>query len=272
MSLWPHGVVTNCFKSLLDRGESLAEICRRCELIGLGYIELRQYSLDCDPRSLSEGDLRLHFEKIRDAVTAIEFDYAIDIPFLSGTLVEAQDDIRDAMAIAESVAGSHRPHIRIVDTTTRGEHAAKRISESVASLVALGQELNSHGIALSVEHAKQPWHVFWEVFVEARQRCGNDYLKLCFDPANFALALEMPKLLEVESRLPIEVVSMFHVKQSDGPRITTSLGGGDIDWNGQYEFLFQAGYERALMFEMTTSDEIWNELEAAMATWRSYMS
>lgn len=272
MKLWPHGVVTNCFKWHLDQGEQLSQVCRRCEQMGLKYIELRQFSLDCDPRKMNESELHRHFAELRESCEDAEFDYAIDIPFLSGDLKTATSDILDAVVIAKAVAGNNLPHVRIVDTTTSADTAVGRIDESAESLVSLAQNLKGQGICLSVEHAKQKWSTFWEVFTRARQACGDGELELCFDPANFALAEEMQLLAGVEATLPVEMISMFHVKQSDGPRITTSLGAGDIDWAEQYRFLAEREYDRALMFEMTTSSRIWEELEAAMTLWRGYMS
>ena len=272
MKLWPHGVVTNCFKWCLDQGETLAAICQRCEQIGLRYIELRQFSLDCDPRELTESELQRHFSAIRESCEDVEFDYAIDIPVLSGRLDSATADINDAVVIAQTIAGNDPPHIRIVDTTTTAQTALAHIDESVKSLVSLATELKRQGGRLSVEHAKQNWSTFWEVFTSASHACGDGFLALCFDPANFALAEEMHLLADVESTLPVELISMFHVKQSDGPRITTSLGAGDIQWREQFQFLMEREYQQALMFEMTTSPHIWEELESAMTQWRGYMS
>ncbi|MFL2871002.1 MAG: sugar phosphate isomerase/epimerase family protein [Pirellulaceae bacterium] len=272
MKLWPHGVVTNCFKWYLDQGEGLASICQRCEQMGLRYIELRQFSLDCDPRELNDNDLQNHFLNVRESCESIEFDYAIDIPFLSGNLDSAAADINDAVLIANAIAGNDRPHIRIVDTTTTPQSAREHAADSVASLVSLANHLSGLGICLSIEHAKQNWQTFWEVFSNACQLCGDGVLSLCFDPANFALAEELHLLPDVQATLPVDVISMFHVKQSDGPRITTSLEAGDIQWRDQFQYLSDKGYERALMFEMTTSSRIWAELESAMSQWRGYMS
>ena len=272
MKLWPHGVVTNCFKWYLDQGDRLVAICQRCEQMGLKYIELRQFSLDCDPRELTESELQRHFSIIRESCEDIEFDYAIDIPVLSGCLDSATADIKDAVVIAQTIAGNDPPHVRIVDTTTTAQKAIAHIDESVQSLVSLATELERQGVRLSVEHAKQNWSTFWEVFTGASDACGGGVLGLCFDPANFSLAEETHLLADVESTLPVELISMFHVKQSDGPRITTSLGVGDIQWREQFQYLVERGYERALMFEMTTSPNIWEELESALTQWRGYMS
>lgn len=277
------GVVSNCWKLQLDAGERLDSLISQASDAGFRFVELRQACLgECEnpetrlPNADALASLAAQFPEIT-------FDLAVELPIFSRSISAVSSDVRVLLDAAQALSDSGQandqvgisrpPHLRIVDLDSKVvppagiECAEGDVSESsfylddvMTSLRLLQDELSS-GI-LSVEHSFQPWNGFRQLFEAVRlEGCDakivTPSLKLCYDPCNLWLSGDGPTANKITSTLPINWLSMVHLKQRRDGGISSRLEAGDVDWLQHLRILNQAGYTGPLLFEIESSKDVW---------------
>lgn len=262
------GIVSNCWRVQLDRGQSLANLIDEAWRRGFRAVELRQGSLgefESDAAQAEGSESARH--RLRDLARQfpeIEFDLAISLPIFSESITINDQRFRDALVAAQCVTLDSDPHLRLVDTTTRTRDLDEQsIQLAAANLSGMTQQLIQEGGRLSVEHAYQSWSCFCSILNAARQRLTQhaDKLRCCFDPCNLLLtesASAIPAI--VESVVPIHV-SMIHLKQSRRGQILPDLGEGDVPWTSLLPSLNAQGPQGPWLFEVAPDDNLWENLE-----------
>jgi hypothetical protein len=262
------GLVSNCWKTQLDAGSDLESLidegCQR----GFSVVELRQ---TCMGR-FEQGEIPL---PDADAITVlpqrfpgVRFNVAVQVPFLSSDMTILNTVFVVSSWAAQAVAGETPPHLRLVDLTTVGDAEDWANRDSIAERLAeLTRTLIEIDGVLSVEHSRQPWEFFRTVFNSARERLGTDAdrLRLCYDPCNLLVPGDDVDPNEVTGSLAAVELSMVHFKQRCDGRTDTRVGDGDIDWKTQAELLAQMNYAGPGLFEVTSSEALWDDLEESIA-------
>ena len=262
------GIVSNCWKQQLDRGQSLVQLIEQAQARGFRAVELRRGSLgefeaDVAAASVSQG-VCLRLAEFAKQFRSIDFDLAIDFPFFGVQPPVESDDIRSSIEAAKWLAHDGSPHLRLVDTVTRSRDPDSTAIESATDvLVTMTQRMIQQGGRLSVEHAYQSWGTFRSVMSQARYRLGADAdrLRCCFDPCNLLLtepADQIPGIVETIS--PAEV-SMIHIKQRRNGSIQPDIQGGDLDWPALLKSLTSHQHHGPWLFEIAACEDIWTHLE-----------
>ncbi len=264
---WPLGLVSNCWKTQLDVGVGLDSLIVEAEQRGLSVIELRQTCIGDyeDGPSFTPNATRL--TQLQTRFQHIQFNIALSLPCLSGSLLS--DDLLFVAGknAAVALAGSHAPHLRLVDlqtptdqcTAESVEHAACRLAELTLSLKEVG------GI-LSIEHAWQPWSWFCAVLWAARKRLGNgaDQLRLCFDPCNLLLTEPIQDFDGIVASVELSGLSMIHIKQRRDGKIQPDLTAGDLHWPSLISQLVAREYCGPILFEIAPHTDVWSHLDDAL--------
>lgn len=262
------GIVSNCWKQQLDRGQSLVQMIEQAQARGFRAVELRRGSLgdfeaDVAAASVSK-DAGHRLAELAKQFRSIDFDLAIDFPFFGVQPPLDGDDIRSSIEAAKWLAHDGSPHLRLVDTATRSRDPDSTAIESATDvLVTMALRMVQQDGRLSVEHAYQSWGTFQLVMSQARRRLGAnaDRLRCCFDPCNLLLtepADQIPGIVETIS--PAEV-SMIHIKQRRNGSIQPDVLAGDLDWPALLKSLTSHQHHGPWLFEIAACDDVWTHLE-----------
>jgi len=262
------GLVSNCWKVQLDSGVSLSSLVERASLEGFRFVELRQGCLgeceDSETRLPNAGVLK----KLAQNFPEITFDLAVELPVFS-EFIDVSSKTADAMLRgARAISENDRPaHLRIVDLVSKAvphgradavvANAAFYLEDVVESLRNLKAQLP--GGIVSVEHSFQPWTGFRRVF-ESTSPVGGSLsaaVQLCYDPCNLWLTEDGKNANEITARLPVEWLSMVHLKQRVHGAISPRLEPGDVDWSRQLSLFNSAGYTGPFLFETAPSEDVW---------------
>ncbi|MCX7419226.1 MAG: hypothetical protein NT013_06770 [Planctomycetia bacterium] len=264
---WPLGLVSNCWKTQLDAGVALDWLIDEAEQRGLSVIELRQTCIGDyeDGSSFTPNATRL--TDLQKRFPQIQFNIALSLPCFSGRFLSDDLLFIAGKNAAVALAGSHIPHLRLVDlqtptdqyTTESVEHAACRLREMTLSLKEVG------GI-LSIEHAWQPWSWFCAVLSAARKRLENDaeLLRLCFDPCNLLLTEPIGDIDHIVASIELSGLSMIHLKQRRNGKIQPDLTVGDLDWPSLIGQFVAREYYGPILFEIAPHTDLWSHLDDAM--------
>jgi sugar phosphate isomerase/epimerase len=262
------GLVSNCWKIQLDAGVPLSRLVGRAVEEGFRFVELRQGCLgECEG-----SETRLpHAEALKTLAQnfpEVTFDLAIELPVFSEPTDVASPAVSAMLSGARVLASNDRPaHLRIVDLVSKSvpneqsafddRTSSFRLKDVVESLRNLTSELPS-GI-VSVEHSFQPWTGFRKLFEVTKSRNdGPDALpQLCYDPCNLWLTDDAENANQITKSLPVEWLSMVHLKQRVAGSISTRMEPGDVDWPQQIQLLNHAGYEGPYLFETAPSNDVW---------------
>lgn len=259
------GIVSNCWRMQLDEGSRIESLIERAMQFGLRQFELRQGALgDCetvnrDPIPERLGSLAEHFPEA-------EFNIAVEMSVVTGTPSVNVDFQARCIAAAAALAlpsVSLKPHLRIVDlsgsTVATDDARSRALDEIVTMNETLREECCS--AVLSLEHSIQPWPEFRVLFDESRSAVD---LKLCFDPCNLWLCDRNPPLREIVNSIPVEAISMLHVKQRDrdSNTILPGLDAGVVPWPEPVRQLEAAGYTGPILFETASCPDIFSQTEA----------
>ena len=259
------GIVTNCWQTLLEQGHPIGDLVRHGRDLGCPVIELRQGSLgtaETDAQLARPDQLALLAEDAPD----IDFDYAMAFPFMSREADYQHEALSLGQQAALATAGRHGAHLRIVDVTTTAH--SPDLSPNALSLLGLATDCREKGIRLSLEHARQPWNLFYETVSQVRQALDSPlFPAICFDPANFSLVGEQDLSAGLLESLDLSEISMVHIKQFRDGRFLESLQPGAVDWHQHRTLLQQRGYEGPLHLEITASEAIWECLEESLRYW-----
>ena len=265
------GLVSNCWKMQLESGESLFALIARAVDTGFRFVELRQGCLgECeDPETrLPHVDA---LASLANKFPEVTFDLAVELPIFASPITVASDDVRTMLDGAHALSDASRPaHLRIVDLVSKrvpGSRADVAETESgfcledvIASLHELQHELAS-GV-VSVEHSYQPWSGFCRLFETARSTSGEpnssgQLLRLCYDPCNLWISGDGDSANEITEALPVDWLSMVHLKQRCGGAVSTRFEPGEVDWLRQLAALNRAAYAGPFLFETAPTEDVW---------------
>jgi sugar phosphate isomerase/epimerase len=257
------GIVSNCWKVLLDGGTPLEElIARGCEL-GYRVIELRQGALGAfeDARGRPLPELLSQLPRQFDDV---QFNLAVEMPFLDPAATV--DPVRwdEAFTGAQALSGRFPPHLRLVDLTTGPDRFEEIAAEDLAASLILGAEaLAEANGCLSVEHAREPWKLLHGALSHARRSRPDlaPHLKLCYDPVNLLMTADAPDPTAVTQSLTADELSMVHFKQRRSGTPLPTVAEGEIDWTAQAAAIRSLDYSGPGLFEIAPHEDVWNHLE-----------
>lgn len=261
------GVVSNCWKTQLDAGERLIDLVQRAEQQGYRAIELRQTCLG-DFETSEHLPIADRFSDFPERFPSISFDLAICVPFLNPDMSISDQMFTASLLAAQTLAGSSRPHLRMVDLMTVGEPISSISSEAAGEAIArLARPMIELGGILSVENSRQPWNWFHEAFRTARNQLGSDAdsLRLCFDPCNLLLPGDDIDPVQATASLANDELSMIHFKQRREHRSCTTVCDGAIDWPAVIRVINEKEFLCPRLLEIDPSDEIWRNLEESRA-------
>tara|TARA_R110002072_G_scaffold303099_1_gene493561 strand:- start:321918 stop:322787 length:870 start_codon:yes stop_codon:yes gene_type:complete len=262
------GLVSNCWKRQLDAGVKLSVLTERAVQEGFRFVELRQGCLgECEDSKtrLPHADM---LKKLAQDFPEITFNLAVELPVFSEFINVSAGTVEAVLTGARALSENDRPaHLRIVDLVSRNTPARRSataapeaefsLEDVVDSLLNLKAQLPD-GI-LSVEHSFQPWAGFRQVFEAAdlHTNSSRDAIQVCYDPCNLWLTDDGQAANGTTKRLPVEWLSMVHLKQRTGGSISTRLEPGDVDWPRQLKLLHSAGYTGPFLFETAPSNDVW---------------
>ena len=253
------GVVSNCWQEQLVAGQTIDDLVSRAtQEFGFRHVELRQGSLgeleneDRLPDSQALAKLASRFPEVK-------FDLAVELPIFSQAITR-EDSRRDRYVDAAAALSGH---LRIVDLgpCPSPDAGGDWLNPAAGNLTSLANDLPD-GL-VSVEHSVQAWSHFWTVFERASSRQPEN-LKLCFDPANLWLTGNGENAAEITKSVPINSLSMVHLKQRRGDSTLTSFAEGAVDWQSLLRHFVGSGYEGPFLFEIAPSCAVWEELAAGI--------
>lgn len=257
------GLVSNCWKVQLDGGARLTELVEQASNEGFRFVELRQGCLgDCE-----DSESRLPFPhmlmELAERFPEITFDLAVELPVFSESIDVSSAAVDTMLRSAKALsARSHPAHLRIVDLVSKTVPSTRSANDDgsrfsmqdvVDSLSDLKTELPT-GI-VSVEHSFQRWTGF-QTMLEVANSSGIN-VQLCYDPCNLWLAGDAEAASEITASLPVDWLSMVHLKQRVGNSVSTRLEQGEVNWPRQLNLLNDARYTGPFLFETTPSEDAW---------------
>lgn len=266
------GIVSNCWKKQLDRGQSLRQLIGQAHTSGFSAVELRkgclgEFEADIATAAVSkEASSRL--AQLAREFPSIDFDLAIDFPFFGGQPDHDTNDLNSNIEAAKWLARDGLPHLRLVDTVTRTrEPDPAAINFAIEALVTMTERLIRQGGHLSVEHAYQSWDTFRLVMPQARGRleADADRLRCCFDPCNLLFTEPVDQIPSIVASISPAEVSMIHIKQRRDGSIQPDVGPGDLDWPALLRSLSAHNHHGPWLFEIAPSDDVWSHLEQSRA-------
>lgn len=260
------GLVSNCWKIQLDSGVSLSSLVDRAAAEGFRFVELRQGCLGECEDSETKLPLADSLQKLARRFPEITFDLAVEFPVFSEATDVSSKTVEAMLSGARAISGNDRPaHLRLVDLVSKevpdrravATNAAFCLEDVVDSLLNLKAQLPT-GI-VSVEHSFQPWAGFRRVFESTSlgKESSNNSAQVCYDPCNLWLSDDGENANEITAQLPVDRLSMVHLKQRVDGAISPRLEPGDVDWPGQLSLLNSAGYSGPFLFETAPSEDVW---------------
>jgi sugar phosphate isomerase/epimerase len=259
------GIVSNCWRTQLEAGVALKSLVASAAEAGFRFIELRQGCLgECEDRETLMPNIN-ELALLNREFGEVQFNLAVQLPFFSAEQLAESQGISRLLDAAAACGG----HLRIVDLTTiqplvSEESLALRASQIEEWTTRLGR----HG-TVSIEHAMQPWNAFWSAFDSLRQMTSGA-LMLCYDPCNLLLTDDGSRAAAITVSIPVDAVSMVHLKQSRDGAILPSFASKEslasksgIDWPGQIQLLTERHYDGPILFEIAPSDDAHSHLTAA---------
>jgi sugar phosphate isomerase/epimerase len=258
------GLVSNCWKVQLDGGASLRELVAQAANEGFRFVELRQGCLGECEDSKSRLPLADRLNSLAEHFPEITFDLAVELPVFSESIDVSSATVNGMLQSVKALsAHGHPAHLRIVDpfskmvpirqTADDEAESCFCLQDVVDSLSNLRTELPT-GI-VSVEHSFQPWAGFRTLFDVANSSECN--VRVCYDPCNLWLAGDGEAADEITASLPVDWLSMVHLKQRVDSSVSTRLEPGDVDWSRQLNLLNDARYAGPFLFETTPSEDAW---------------
>lgn len=261
------GLVSNCWQNQLEAGVDLVDLVTGAAEIGFKCVELRQTCLgrfEHGEQCIPDADA---LRELPAAAPSIEFDVAINVPFLQPGLAEKTDVFPAAADAAAAVAGTHRPHLRLVDLTTTSRQLVETdVAALSQSIAGLAERMIGVDGWLSVEHSLQSWLPFLDVFRAARQRLGDRsaHLRLCYDPVNLFFGDVDPDPGAVTRSLSADEISMVHFKQRRDQAVLSRVADGDVNWRDQAVAFEQIKYPGPGLFEVQSTEELGLEVKASV--------
>jgi len=258
------GLVSNCWKVQLDAGASLIELVDQAANEGFRFIELRQRCLGDYEDSKSRLPLARRLKELAEQFSEIAFDLAVELPVFSETIDPSLETIDIMLQSAKALSShGHPAHLRIVDPGSKNVPCMRSADENAGSRFCMQDVVESlsnlktripTGI-VSVEHSFQPWTGFRTLLKVANSSGSN--VQLCYDPCNLWLAGDGDKANEITASLPVDWLSMVHLKQRVGNSVSPRLEPGEVDLPRQLNLLNDARYTGPFLFETAPSEDVW---------------
>ena len=259
------GLVSNCWRDQLQANTPLENLIAEAARRGFSAVELRQSCL---------GEFETGAQHIPNAATLarlpsqfahIQFNVAMALPFLSPEVNPAGSVFQAGLSAALGVSGQFTPRLRLVDLATHiAESDMPDIDAAASALAALADVATESGVELSVENSIQPWNRFRRIVNRGLSQCRKERrFRLCYDPANLLLQPDLLSPGEVTRSLNVHELSMVHFKQRLQGKFLDSVCDGDIDWSEQLGALAQIGFCGPALFEIESSSNVWQRLEAS---------
>lgn len=254
------GAVSNCWQFQLAEGQPLEDLIERAtQDFGFRQIELRQGSLGA-----FEDSGRMPNAEMLAGLAArfpdVSFDLAVELPVFAEPVRRDDARRRHYLEAAAALSG----HLRIVDLMPCSivEPSADWLAMAVENLASLAGDLPD-GL-VSIEHSLQPWSLFWPAF--ERAWAGNrETLRLCFDPANLWLTGDGSRSVEITQAVPVESLSMVHLKQRRTDSTLAAFTDGDVNWQPLLRLFSDRNYTGPFLFEIAPSSSVWDELASGIA-------
>lgn len=258
------GLVSNCWKVQLDAGASLIELVDQAANEGFRFVELRQRCLgNCEDLE-SRLPLPHRLKELAERFSEITFNLAVELPVFSETIDTSLETVDTMLRSAKALsAHGHPAHLRIVDPDSKNVPCMRSADENTGSRFCLQDVVDSlsnlktripTGI-VSVEHSFQPWTGFRTLLEVANSSCSN--VRLCYDPCNLWLAGDGEEANEITASLPVDWLSMVHLKQRVGNSVSPRLEPGEMNLARQLNLLNDARYTGPFLFETTPSADVW---------------
>ena len=261
------GLVSNCWNNQLAEGASLAALVQQAAEEGFRFVELRQGCLgECE-----DSESRLPFadslRQLAQSCPEVTFNLAVELAVFSERIdvnsKTVETMLQSACALAEN---GHPAHLRIVDLVSKIVPAECSIDDETSSSLSLQNVVETlaslkaklPGGIVSVEHSFQPWAGVQKLFETANATAPM--LQFCYDPCNFWLAGDGEEVNEITAGLPIDWLSMVHLKQRVENSVTPRLEPGRLDWSKQLGLLARAGYSGPFLFETAPDENVWDRL------------
>ena len=263
------GIVSNCWNFYLQNNVGLRDLVAYAADLQMRDVELRQGSLG----ELEPTHNNPHFEELKDIAQAhhnCRFDYAMSFPFFAERFDSSTCDLQLGRDVALA-CGNGDAHVRLVDVTSDDAIAEENLDRTVECLIQLADDLDDDGIRLSIEHSFQSWDLFWHLFQNVRSGSRTANVWLCFDPANFSLARESQRIVEIVTRIDKSLISMLHVKQANKGVIETELCEGEVDWPAVVQEFLKDGYSGPMMFEFISSPEVERVTIESLQKWQKWL-
>lgn len=265
------GIVSNCWKVQFEEQQSLTDLIEEAVRRQFCAIELRQGFLGEYESHIgdaaSSASARRELADLSLRFPVANFNLAVSLPCFNGQLLEDDRRFANALAASRALATRGCPHLRLVDTETRAEQLNEgAIAQSGTLLASLARQVIKANGTLSIEHAYQPWSIFWPTFQFARHELGAESLRLrcCFDPCNLLLTESPASVPAIVESIQSDDVSMIHLKQRAGGSIQPDVAEGDLDWPLLMRILRQRQHVGAWLFEVAPHADIWANLERSV--------
>lgn len=262
------GLVSNCWQKQLEEGTDLIDLVAEATQFGFSRVELRQTCLG----RFEQGDPPVPdaaaLQELANSFPDVEFNVAVNVPFLGplnnstqlGPVFEA------AVEGALAVAGTHRPHLRLVDLSTSGADFLSYVTNNTCQLAPWAKPMIEHNGWLSLEHSLQPWQPFHDTLTATRDLLGDkaNHLRLCYDPVNLFFSDTDPNPAAVTRSLSPDEISMIHFKQRCDGEILGNMSDGDVDWRDQAHGIREIDFDGTFLFEIRSTENVWDELHRSV--------
>lgn len=259
------GLVSNCWRTQLQAGDDLLDGITAASARGYRWIELRQTCMGRfetgDPPQPDAAPL----DELPQRFPELRFNIAVNVPFLEAAGLDGNPVVQAGIAAANAVAGSHPPHLRLVDLSTR--EPGSDVAAITRGIATLAGTLRDQGGILSVEQSIQPWDAFRNIIDAVRQLLGDDRdrVQLCYDPVNLLNGDPHADPVAITRSLDAAAISMVHLKQRRDGRVLPRVEDGDVDWRGVLAALTEIAYRGPYLYEIAPGDNVWNEIDTSAA-------
>ena len=265
------GIVSNCWKTQLDGGQSLDDLIVMAVDRGFHSVELRQGCLgEYEPdvaAAASSAPARERLAGLSQRFPAVRFNLAVSLPCFGGDFRADDSRFGGALSAAVALARGGHPQLRLVDTETRARELDENAIIAAGDVIAaMTRMLVEAGGQLSIEHAYQSWAGFGSAIQSARHKLAESarHLRCCFDPCNLLLTEPPESVGVIVDSIAPEDVSMIHLKQRRDGQIQPDVSVGDLDWPRLLQSLDRHRHRGPWLFEVAPHAEVWEKLRCSV--------
>ncbi len=234
----------------------MPRMVERARRRGVDHIELCQGYMG----QFEEGagdDWRPSVDKLARLVRTfplLSFNLAIEFPYISGEPDAASPLFQSSLEAARTL-GAATPRLRLVDTSEFDKpwEKVEDIAAIASGVARLAREANGLDVRLCMENSGQPLRAMSLLVEGARaalapEEAGN--LGLCVDPVSSIRSGASSDPDTEMKTLPLDYLSMVHIRQTRDGQPHPSLAEGDIDWSSLVKVLKSKGYSGLAIVEV----------------------